>query len=151
MLSGISSLTASQAVRGQLESNSSQSDNSASAGWKYVTVTEGDTIYTYIVIGKNMKILIGKSSAKEDDTDKKGAGDKNEDSTTSAKPNAGLQTAAATKQTAEKANFLNDCRMLGLTGYYQKKMRETMEIMENQLGCDKADLTSDRVLTTSED
>lgn len=154
MLSGISSLTASQAVRGQMESSSSQADNSTSAGWKYVTVTEGDTVYTYIVIGKNMKILIGKSAVKEDDKDEKSADgkNKNEATATSTKPNADPQ-ATANKQAAEKMNFLNDYRMLGLTGYYQKKMRETMENMENQLGSNKVDTITTSPITkhTTED
>lgn len=141
MLSAISSLTASQAVRGKTENSSNQENSSTSAGWKYVTVTEGDIIYTYIVIGKNMKILIGKSATKEKDTDKKSGDDKNEATATSAKPTTDPQ-AAATRQAAEKVNFLNDYRMLGLTGYYQKKMRETLEIMESQLGCDQTATTA---------
>lgn len=136
ILPGISSPTNNQSVRGQAESNATQSENSNSSGWKYITVTEGNVTYTYIVIGKNMKVLIGTSTVKEEDKDKKNADSNTDANGNSSKTNAAPQN-DSTKQAAEKISFLTDYRMLGLTGYYQKKIRETMENMEDQLGCDK--------------
>lgn len=135
---GISSMATNSIVRGQTESNSSQAESNNSPGWKYVTVTEGDIIYTYIVIGKNMKVLIGKSSAKENDMDKKNVDDKPEANGNSNKLNAKPQKDCSKQLEAEKVSFLSDYRMLGLTGYYQKKIQETMTNMENHIGFDKA-------------
>ncbi len=138
ILPGISSQITNQSVRGQTESNATQSENSNSSGWKYVTVTEGNITYTYIVIGKNMKVLIGTSTVQEEEKNKKNADSNTDANGNSSKANAAPQNDNA-KLAAEKVSFLSDYRMLGLTGYYQKKMRETMENMEDQLGCDKLD------------
>lgn len=130
-LSGVPSFKNNQTVLGRTETNSAQGGNSNSAGWKYVTITEGDTAYTYIVIGENMKVLIGKAAVdKDEDKDKKTSADKMD------KENlAGQNEGNLAKD--EKVNFLIDPRMLGLTGFYQKKLREAMKSLEDQVGCDK--------------
>lgn len=128
----VSYFTQNQASYLQSDSLASKQDeNDNSAGFKYVTIREGNILYTYIVIGKNMKVLIGKAAVDED-TDGKAPGDKKgADKLAQAnEPNqAGLN-----KKALEAAGFLTDTRMLGLTAYYQKKMREMMRNMEDNLG-----------------
>jgi hypothetical protein len=146
-LYGISAMTKTQVAAGKQGSQSSQSDDSAS-GWKYLTVRQGGKIYTYIVIGKNMRILIGETADKKtddkdqktDDKDQKTA-DANSDATTGVeKANrvsnnaaSGMDALAASGQSGGKRegtanpDFLMDTSMFALTGYYQKKMRETIK------------------------
>lgn len=132
-VSGVSSLLRNQTALGRSEDKTAQDGNDSSGGWKYITVQEGDTVYTYIVIGKNMKVLVGKTAAhKEKDDDKKTAGDKNnsaEQSAVTAQPEKN-----ATEVATNKVDFLTDTRMFALTAIYQKKMRETMKNMEDQIG-----------------
>ncbi|WP_094602844.1 hypothetical protein SPSIL_030760 [Sporomusa silvacetica DSM 10669] len=134
---GSSSLTNNQIVRGQVESNSTQNGDSNSTGWRYISVKEGDTVYTYIVIGKNMKVLIGKTSTPKDDgKDKKTADDKQDATNNSNTANTACQNDSS-KIKDEKISFLTDYRMLALTAAYQKKLRETMKNLEANIGCDK--------------
>jgi hypothetical protein len=151
-VSGVAALTKNQATYGQSANQSSQDTGGDAGGWKFVTVQSGDIIYTYIVIGKNMRVLVGQTSAKKnDDNDSKAAADKNAvagsqdnsaaagDSATSAsaaKPAAAQESGGNTKETAGP-DFLNDLRMFALTGYYQKKMRETIKNMEESVVTDK--------------
>lgn len=139
-LSKVSLMTTNQSVGRQTESQSAQDNNSNSAGWKYVTVQEGDTVYTYIVIGKNMKVLIGESSIHED-KDKKTASNKKDAAGNSDQINATVQD-TSNKMPNEQINFLADHRMLGLTGDYQKKMREMMKNMEDHIAYHKVDQTN---------
>lgn len=129
----ISPLTTNLSISSKSETHSSQDSENNSTGWKYVTIKEGNIIYTYIVIGKNMKVLIGQSNAPEGDKDKNNTGNKKDGDTgdNADKVNASQQTSS--KLANEKASLLTDCRMLGLTGYYQKKLRESMENMENRV------------------
>lgn len=143
-LSGVSALASNQSVSGRPESQAAQDGNGSSEGWKYVTVQEGDIIYTYIVIGKNMKVLIGQTSVNKDkktDDDKKDAagGDTGTAGTGNSDKSTELVQHEARKIEAEKVNFLNDYRMLGLTGYYQKKLRETIRNLEDDIVYDKSD------------
>jgi hypothetical protein len=130
-MSGISSLT-NQTMCGRTESHSNKDGHSNSAGWKYVTITEGDTVYTYIVIGENMKILIGKAPAANDK-------DEDKDKTTADDKTNALGQNASNKMNADQATFLTDTRMLALTGNYQKKLREIMKNLEDHIGCAKVD------------
>ena len=149
--SGVAALTKNQASYGQSANQSSQDTGGNAGGWKYVTVQSGDIIYTYILIGKNMRGLVGQTSAKKnDDNDPNTAADKNATAGSQDKPAAGDSAAAASsaKPTAAKESgsnkketagpaFLDDLRMFALTGYYQQKMRETIKIMEESVGTDK--------------
>ncbi|SMD16464.1 hypothetical protein [Sporomusa malonica] len=135
-LSGLSSLSNNLTSCGRTESQLEQDSSGNSQGWKYVTVKVGDTVYTYIVIGKNMKVLIG-STSDDEDKDKKSAGDK-KDANHSDKLNEAKQS-DDNKLGIEKNNFLMDHRMLGLTGFYQKKLREMMKNMEDQIAYNKID------------
>lgn len=136
-LSGISFMTNNQSVGRKTESQPAQDNNGTSSGWKYVTVQEGDTVYTYIVIGKNMKVLIGESSIQED-KNKKTESDKKDAAGNSEQANAAAQN-ASNKLPDEQINFLADRRMLGLMGDYQQKMREIMRNMEDHIVYDKVD------------
>jgi len=151
-LSGVTALTKNQATKGQSANQSSQDTGGNTGGWKYVTVQSGDIIYTYIVIGKNMKVLVGQTSAKKnDDNDPKTAADKNTAAGSQDKPAAAVDSAAAansakptaakerggnTKETAGP-DFFSDLRMFALTGYYQQKMRETIKNMKENIVTDK--------------
>lgn len=150
--SGVAALTKNQGTYGQSANQSSQDTGGNAGGWKFVTVQSGDIIYTYIVIGKNMRVLVGQTSAKKnDDNDPKTAAGKNaaagsQDqpaaagdsaaSASSAKPTAAKESGGKTKETAGP-DFLGDLRMFALTGYYQQKMRETIKNMEESVGTDK--------------
>ncbi len=140
-ISGIS--TNNQTLCGRNESPSSQNGNNNSTGWKYVTVTDGDTVYTYIVIGKNMKVLIGKSTTKQDkdkdkNDDKETASNKKDTVSNSDKTRATEQN-NNNKKAAEKNDFLIDERMLALTGYYQKKMRKLVDNLEDKISRNNGD------------
>lgn len=144
----VSYFAQNQAFNLQNDSSLSEQDESSnSSGFKFQTIKEGNTIYTYIVIGKNMKILIGKAAVaeeKEDEKDGKTA-DKKNDTDKLAKENEEKQTALK-KKSIEEAGFLTDSRMLGLTAYYQKKLREMMRNMEtnicvNNNGTEQASVT----------
>ncbi|WP_371362568.1 hypothetical protein SRRS_37000 [Sporomusa rhizae] len=132
----VSYFAQNQASNLQTDSSlSKQDDSSDSAGFKYVSIREGNIVCTYIVIGKNMKVLIGKSAVDEDKEDKK------DGKTTDDKNGADKSTkttedkqAALNKKKLEEASFLTDSRMLGLTAYYQKKLREMMRNMESNIG-----------------
>lgn len=137
-VSRVSDVVKNQAVGGKTGSQSTQEDNNGnSSGWKYVTVKEGDMTYTYIVIGKNMKVLIGTSKADEDQKDK-------DNDNKGAKTEKGQQVATGNteqvkkslqnsppKKTPEQTDFLADFRMIGLTAFHQKKIRETIKKMED--------------------
>jgi len=130
-ISGSSLLTKNQIVYGRSESGSMSEDNSSSGGWKYITVVEGDIEYTYIVIGKDMKVLVGTTSVHEDkNKDKKATGDKEN----SADKSDQLNETGKNQMEANKVDFLTDLRMLGLTAFYQKKIQQTMNNMEAQIG-----------------
>jgi hypothetical protein len=138
---GVSALTKTQVAVGKQSSQSSPETGDSAGGWKYLTVRQGGKIYTYIVIGKNMRILIGETSdEKTDDKDQKTA-DGNSDATTGVeKANrvsnnaaSGMDALAASGQNGGKKegtanpDFLMDTSMFALTGYYQKKMRATIK------------------------
>lgn len=132
-ISSSSLLTKNQIVCGRSERGSMSEDNSSSGGWKYITVVEGDIQYTYIVIGKDMKVLVGTTSVHEDknkDKDKKATGDKEN----SADKSDQLNETGKNQIEANKVDFLTDPRMLGLTAFYQKKIQQTMQNMEAQIG-----------------
>ncbi|MDT8904003.1 hypothetical protein [Anaeroselena agilis] len=146
-------MTKNQAAYGQSANQSSQDAGGNAGGWKFVTVQSGDIIYTYIVIGKNMKVLVGQTSAKKtDDNDPKTAADKNAVAGSQDKPAAAGDSAASVssaKPTAAKENggntkepagldFLGDLRMFALTGYHQQKIRETIKNMEESVVTGKA-------------
>lgn len=154
-VSRVSDVVKNQAVGGKTGSQSTQDNNDNSSGWKYVTVKEGDMTYTYIVIGKNMKVLIGTSKADEDQKDK----DKDDKG---AKAEKGQQVATGNteqvkkslqnspqKKTPEQTDFLADFRMIGLTAFHQKKMRETIKKMEDNFVYGK--INSHGQTTKSED
>ena len=128
----ISGLKATQTTAG-LQNSASQNETNSSGGWKYITVQEGDVVYTYIVIGKNMKILIGKTDSKDNDGDKQKQAAKDDKSTAGNTQNP----LAAAGTDMKKPDFLNDLRMFALTGFYQKKCRETLEALEQQIGNEK--------------
>lgn len=132
----VSYFAQNQASNLQTDSSlSKQDDSSDSAGFKYVSIREGNIVCTYIVIGKNMKVLIGKSAVDEDKEDKKDgkATDDKNGADKSTKTTEDKQ-AALNKKKLEEASFLTDSRMLGLTAYYQKKLREMMRNMESNIG-----------------
>ena len=138
-VSGISAMSNNQTISSLTESQSAQ-DNNSSSGWKYITVREDGIVYTYVVIGKNMKVLIGTSK----DTDNTESKDKKNAKTAASEKDSidntrqkKLQTqTAGAKITAGPKDFFADFRMFGLTGYYQEKMRETVKNMENHIVCD---------------
>lgn len=108
----------------------------SSGGWKFITVQEGDTVYTYVVIGKNMRVLVGKTTVHDDqdaDKDKKSENSKKASSSQAADQNTTEKnTDGQTKE--NKVDFLTDSRMFALTAVYQKKMRETMKNMVDHVG-----------------
>ena len=84
-----------------------------------------------------MKVLIGESSVHEDkDKDKKAAGNKKDAAGNSDQATAAVQNDSK-KIPDKQVSFLNDHRMLGLTGYHQKKMQEMMQNMEDDVAGDK--------------
>ncbi|SDE41954.1 hypothetical protein [Sporomusa acidovorans] len=143
-LQGVSAI-AGQTAYGKQGQSSEKTDDNAS-GWRYLTVREGGRVYTYVVIGKNMRILIGEAPDEgNDQKDKKSAdGSKN----TAAKPdsanassgnvvsvNTQLSVSGQNSRKEEKKvkrDFLTDTSMFALTGYYQKKMRETIDKLGTQ-------------------
>ncbi|CUH96677.1 hypothetical protein P22_2767 [Propionispora sp. 2/2-37] len=127
------------------QSQSSAETDSSSGGWKYMTVKEGGRVYTYLVIGKNMRVLIGESSEETDNKDKKSADGKDnaaggaEQANTSAGNDfSGSADSFAINGQKEKngvkTDFLMDTSMFALTGYYQEKMRETIKQLSNSIG-----------------
>lgn len=128
-LSNISDLSSTQTAAG-LQNSASQGNADSSGGWKYITVQEGDVVYTYIVIGKNMKILVGKTDSDDKDGDKQKQAAKDNKST----PGNTQSPLAAAGTDMKKPDFLNDLRMFALTGSYQKKCRETLQALEQQIG-----------------
>ena len=125
----ISGFSSTQAAAG-LQTSASQDESGSSGGWKYITVQDGNVQYTYIVIGKNMKVLVGKTdiSDKNDDKQKQTAKDNKTAPETTQSPFAAADTETA------KPDFLTDLRMFALTGAYQKKCRETLKALEQQIG-----------------
>lgn len=148
-VSGVSDVAKNQAVGGKIGSQSTQGNNGNSSGWKYVTVKEGDITYTYIVIGKNMKVLIGTAKADEDqkDKDKDNKGAKAEKDQKVAAGNTeqvkALLQNAPPKKMPEQTDFIADFRMFGLTAFHQKKMRETIKKMEDNFVYGKIDQPSE--------
>ncbi|MDF2570104.1 MAG: hypothetical protein K0R55_1708 [Sporomusa sp.] len=137
-LPGVSSLPNNSASCGRTEPKSEQDSSDNSQGWKYATVKVGDTVYTYIVIGKNMKVLIGATTDDEEKgKDKKTVSGKNDANTTD-KLNE-TKYSDSNKIGTDKVDFLMDHRMLGLTGFYQKKLRDMVENMEDQIIYNKID------------
>jgi hypothetical protein len=132
-VSGVSLLQQNKTVCGRGDNVPAQDGTSDSGGWKFVTVQEGDVEYTYIVIGKNMRVLIGETSVKDKDEDKKSASDK-ENSASKAEKTLHAEKNDSNKVVANKVDFLTDYRMFALTASYQKKIRETMKNMENHIG-----------------
>lgn len=140
-IQGISALTQNQASYGN-QSQSSATDSSSSGGWKYLTVKEGGRVYTYLVIGKNMKILIGESS--EEKTDKKdkqaadGTKEANQETgqagTTASDGSTGGVGKATNGQKEKQVDFLMNTEMLALTGYYQEQMRRTIKQFADAVG-----------------
>ncbi|WP_156478612.1 hypothetical protein [Anaerosporomusa subterranea] len=146
-------MTKTQVAARRQGSQSSQDTGDSASGWKYLTVRQGGKVYTYIVIGKNMRILIGETSDKKtEDKDKKTADGNNDaagevENTNGASNNAvsdsmnGLAVNGQNggrKEEIAKPDFLMDTRMLALTGYYQKKMRETIKNLGETIGSDNA-------------
>ncbi|MDF2500098.1 MAG: hypothetical protein K0Q77_812 [Anaerosporomusa subterranea] len=149
----VSAMTKNQATFGKQGSQSSQDTGDSAGGWKYLTVRQGGKVYTYIVIGKNMRILIGETADKKtDDKDKKTADGNNEAAAGAENTNGAGNNAAAgsmdrlavngqnggKKEETAKPDFLMDTSMLTLTGYYQKKMRETIKNLGDTIGNDNA-------------
>lgn len=143
-LRGVSSLVKSQNAYGK--QNSEEPDN-GSGGWKYLTVREGGRIYTYLVIGKNMRILIGEKNAEEKSGDKDGnaaegssdvgGGVAQASDRKAASVNADMSVSSQKGGKEEQEirhDFLLDTSMLGLTAYHQKKMRETIKHLGNSIG-----------------
>lgn len=137
-IQGISAITNNQtsyASQGQ-----SASDNSSSGGWKYLTVKEGGRVYTYLVIGKNMKILIGESADDSEDKDKqsadsnKKAGQATDPAGAAGSNAAENKTMAVGKPKEQQTDFLRNTEMLALTGYYQAQMRRTMQQVSAAVG-----------------
>jgi hypothetical protein len=149
-LHGISSIMKNQAAYTKSDSQSSQDTDGNDGGWKYLTVRANGKLYTYIVIGKNMRVLIGETTDKEaEDKDKKTASTQNSGgpdqtngtdktaasgSSSSDKLAADGQNGDGKKEETVKADFLTDTSMLGLTSYYQKKTREMLKTMEENIG-----------------
>lgn len=147
---GVSSLTKSQSTYGKQGSQSSQNSDDGAGGWRYLTVREGGKVYTYIVIGKNMRILIGETSDKETtDKDKKTANSNSDATGGVEKAGAGNNAASGSmdalpvsgqngdkEEKIAKSDFLMDTSMLTLTGYYQNKMRETIKNLGETIGND---------------
>ncbi|MDU2063646.1 MAG: hypothetical protein E6713_02300 [Sporomusaceae bacterium] len=149
-LSGISSLTGSQSLENQIQNNSSQDDSSNASGWRYVTIQEGNKICTYIMIGKNMKILVGETAAKDKDDDPQKAAKDRQQTEKTADQSKSTEQATATNQAKSKTKkaeevvpFLADTRMLGLTALHQQRMWEIMANLGNQTDTDKVAKTSE--------
>ena len=140
-IQGISALTQNQANYGN-QSQSSATDSSSSGGWKYLTVKEGGRVYTYLVIGKNMKILIGESSEEKTDKKDKQAADGTKESnqgtgqvgTTASDGSTGGVGKATNGQKEKQVDFLMNTEMLALTGYYQEQMRRTIKQFADSVG-----------------
>lgn len=144
---GVSAVPKNQSIYRQLDNQTAGDTGGSANGWKYLTVREGGKIYTYIVIGKNMRILIGESTEKKTEAkDKKTAdgqkaggpdqmeGNGNNGALASpAQPVAANDSDESTRESV-KTSFLTDTTMLALTGYYQKKMRETIKNLGENLG-----------------
>lgn len=131
----VSAMAGSQAVKGAAEGRASQDDGGSANGWKFVTVQEGDVLCTYIVIGKNMRVLVGTAPVREQGKDKKtatGGGQEAADSQGQTAAGTG-QSGDGRKPAEEAVSFLTDKRMLGLTGHHQKKMRETLRKLEEHV------------------
>jgi len=138
-ISGFSLLAKEQIACGRSESGSMSKDNSSSGGWKYITVVEGDIEYTYIVIGKDMKILVGTTSVHEDKNKDKDKDTNKDKKATGVKENSAdksdeLNEIGKNKMEANKVDFLTDLRMIGMTAFYQKKIQQTIENMEAHIG-----------------
>ncbi|WP_378957195.1 hypothetical protein [Pelosinus sp. sgz500959] len=55
---------------GDRKDEKTQNTKSKSEGQRYVTVRDGDYLYTYIVIGDNFKVLIGRLAVDKDKDEK---------------------------------------------------------------------------------
>lgn len=154
---GVSSLTKLQTDYGQSDSQSSQDAGDSNGGWKYLTVRANGKVYTYIVIGKNMRVLIGEATEKKTDEkdEKTGDGKKgNISNQTNGTENTSMegsnkldvdgQNSNGKKETI-KADFLTDTSMLALTGCYQKKMREIIKDLQQGIG----ERSSDAIQTST--
>ena len=80
----------SKARRANSDGKTTQSENKS----KYITVVEGKYAYTYVVIGDNFKVLIGKVAIEEEEKEQKDASS-NED---------GKEVGVAGAARQEKAN-----------------------------------------------
>lgn len=148
---GVSLKTKTQADYGQSDNQSAQDAGDNNGGWKYLTVRVNGKIYTYIVIGKNMRVLIGETTEKKTDEkdEKTGDGKKgNTSNQTNGTENTSMaasnkldvdgQNSNGKKETV-KADFLTDTSMLALTGCYQKKMREIIKDLQEDTGKTSSD------------
>ena len=139
-LQGISAMAKTQTAYGK--QSSEETDNS-SGGWKYLTVRQGGRVYTYLVIGKNMRVLIGETAEKKTDGKDKESTDGKNNADGSAEQASGSADISVNRQSGGKEekgirpDFLLDASMLALTGYYQKKMRETIKHLGNSIGSDR--------------
>ncbi|MDU4961688.1 MAG: hypothetical protein E6X17_13630 [Sporomusaceae bacterium] len=126
--------------------DSGESGNGA-GGWKYLTVRANGKVYTYIVIGKNMKILVGEATEKKKEDPEETAADDHCDETEKTAATASgaagpLALAAEDRKDKPLPNsrpdFFLDTRMFALTGYYQKKMRQTIKQLGDSLSADRS-------------
>lgn len=160
----ISAMVKTQAAYGRHDQSCEETDNH-SGGWKYLTVHEGGRTYTYLVIGKNMKILIGETAEKKtNDKDKKTAeakgnvnGEAKQENAAGANDVSGSTDVPINGQGGReekrelKNDFFTDTAMFAFTGYYQKKMRETVKKLEKTIGNDSPRDTIANVEETAKD
>lgn len=113
------------AVSQNSDSNNSDSDSS---GWKYLTVEKDGMVYTYIVIGKDIKVLLSEGPAKDDKTKKSANGQKADDAnstqsqgadeTTKQNPLTASDTNAQLLK--EKLNYLANYQLLNFADKSKK-------------------------------
>lgn len=137
----VNGITLNQPSLGRTDNNSTKNGDSSNQGWKYLSVQVGDTIYTYIVIGKDMRILIGKTTTEDENkqNDKKSNGDNKPAENNNNSP---VNTAGQTDniQIEDKTvSFLSDWRMLGLTAFHQQKLRQMIKNMEDRIVYDNTE------------
>lgn len=141
-ISGVSSML-SQSMNGMNSNSSTQDTDNSSGGWKYLTVQEGGYTYTYIVIGKNMKVLISQVAAQGDKDNSADKGKKTEDNKTGNNKVNAENNSTASNQAEQQDNKVQNVQesqiskkygMLTLTAYYEKQMREILKEMEEKVG-----------------
>jgi hypothetical protein len=142
-ISGVS-LTLSKSMNEMNSNSSTQDTDNSSGGWKYLTVQEGGYTYTYIVIGKNMKVLISQVAQGDKDqlssTDK---GKKSDDNKTGDNKVNAENNSTASNQAEQQNNNVQNVQenqiskkygLLTLTAYHEKQMRGILKEMEEKVG-----------------